>query len=144
MANHLTETDMHIKLLPLDYNILVGLGEMSNIKNEILAEPIIKSLLEQLNTKIKEGDINDIRNFSIIPYWYSFKEVKCKQVYFNLNYISNKQVYLKKLNDILSNAYPTAAIRIYDRQDDKVPEKHNVELLIAFREDGKLLKYSDY
>lgn len=144
MANHLTETDMDIKLLPLDYNILVGLGEMSDIKNEILAEPIIKSLLEQLNTKIKEGDINEIRNFSILPLWYSFKEVKCKQVYFKLNYSSDRKVYLNKLNDILKAEYPTAAIRIYDRQDDNIPEKHHVEILIAFREDGKLLKYSDY
>lgn len=144
MANHLTKTSMDIKLPPLDYNIIIGLSEMSLTNNDIAAEPIIKSLLEQFNNKIKNGDIVDIWNFSITPIWYSFKQVNCKRVTFNLNYIIDGDVKIdNKLHSILTAAYPTAAIWVYIKKVENTPNKRNVEVTIGFREDGKLLRRSD-
>lgn len=144
MANHLTDTSIDIELLPLDYNILIRLSEMSLTNNNIVAEPIIKSLLEQLKNKIKDGNIVDIWNFSITPIWYSFKQVNCKRVTFNLNYIFDGDVKISnKLHSKLTAAYPNAAIWIYTKTDESIPNKYNVEVTIAFREDGKLLKRTD-
>lgn len=134
---------MDIKLLPLDYNIIIGISEMCITNDKTALDPIIETLVEQLNTKIKTGDIVGIWNFSYAPLWYSFKTVDCKRIVFKLHYNGNPNNLVKeKMCKILADAYPMATIWCYIEEDEFVPNKCNVEVALAFRQDGKLLKSS--